>query len=150
VLSVAFSPDGQRIISGSRDTSMVLWDMPSGNLMQRFEGHTADVTGVVFSQDGQRILSSSVDNSVLLWSVASGEILRRFQGHSAPVLSVAFSPDGLSALSGSDDSTMVLWDVAAYPGGLSEWIQNNRYVPEFSCVQRVFYRIEPLCETTTS
>lgn len=150
VLSVAFSPDGQRIVTGSRDTSMILWDMPSGNIIQRFEGHTADVTSVAFSLDGQRILSGSVDNSVLLWSVASGEILRRFQGHSAPVFSVAFSPDGLSALSGSDDSTMVLWDVAAYPGGLIEWIQKNRYVPEFSCVQRVFYRIEPLCETATS
>lgn len=150
VLSVAFSPDGQRIVTGSRDTSIILWDMPGGNLIQRFEGHTADVTSVTFSPDGQRILSGSVDNSVLLWSVASGEILRRFQGHSAPILSVAFSPDGLSALSGSDDATMVLWDIAAYPGGLAEWIQKNRYVPEFSCIQRVFYRIEPLCETATS
>jgi WD40 repeat protein/serine/threonine protein kinase len=150
VLSVAFSPDGQRIITGSRDTSMILWDMPSGSIMERFEGHTADVSSVAFSPDGQRVLSGSADNSVLLWSVASGEILRRFQGHSAPVFSVTFSPDGLSALSGSDDATMALWDIAAYPGGLIEWIQKNRYVPEFSCVQRVFYRIEPLCETATS
>jgi eukaryotic-like serine/threonine-protein kinase len=115
VRSVAFSPDGQRALSGSGwpqgDRTMRLWEVASGRELRRFEGHTDQVINVVFSPDGRRALSGSSDRRLQLWDVESGLELRRFDGHAGGVNSVAFSPDGQRALSGGDDRTIRLWDV---------------------------------------
>ena len=71
VSSVAFSPDGQRVLSGSTDKSVRLWDAASGALIREFKGHSDTVNSVAFSPDGQRVLSGSYDNSVRLWDAAS-------------------------------------------------------------------------------
>jgi WD40 repeat protein/serine/threonine protein kinase len=108
--SVAFSPDGQSIVSGGYDSTMRLWDIPSGKEVRRFTGHTAAINGVSFSPDGGRILSASFDCSVRLWDAETGRELRPpFTGHTKRVTSVSFSPDGRFAVSGSDDSTVRLW-----------------------------------------
>ena len=71
VYSVAFSPDGHRVLSGSYDHSLRLWDAASGALIREFKGDSDAVTSVAFSPDGQRVLSGSYDNSVRLWDAAS-------------------------------------------------------------------------------
>jgi WD40 repeat protein/serine/threonine protein kinase len=115
VRSVAFSPDGQRVLSGSGwpdgDWTIRLWEVATGRELLRFAGHTAQVMNVVFSRDGRRALSGGNDRRVRLWDVESGQELRRFEGHSSGVDCVALSRDGLRALSGSDDRTIRLWDV---------------------------------------
>jgi hypothetical protein len=67
VWSVAFSPDGQRIVSGSWDNTVRLWDSTGTPIGPPFQGHTAAVWSVAFSPDGQRIVSGSWDNTVRLW-----------------------------------------------------------------------------------
>ncbi len=146
VLSVAFSPDGEMALSGSRDATIQLWDLATGQTIRSFNGHTSDVSTAIFSPDGQWVLSGSRDATILLWDVNTGTLLRRFQGHLSQVFSLAFSPDGRTALSGSDDSTMILWKIEPYEGGVLAWTQKNRYVPELTCIQRSFYRIEPECD----
>ncbi len=59
VRSVAFSPDGTRVLSGSSDKTLKLWDAASGQLIRTFEGHSDRVTSVAFSPDGTRVLSGS-------------------------------------------------------------------------------------------
>nr|VFK54837.1 MAG: WD40 repeat [Candidatus Kentron sp. TUN]VFK59935.1 MAG: WD40 repeat [Candidatus Kentron sp. TUN] len=113
IWSVTFSPDGRRLLSGSRDKTLKLWDVASGREIRTFKGHSAGVLSVAFSPDGRRALSGSYDETLKLWDVASGRELRTFKGHSNTVHSVAFSPDGQSILSGSDDKTLKLWDVAS-------------------------------------
>jgi WD40 repeat protein/DNA-binding SARP family transcriptional activator len=112
VNSVAFSPDGEAVLSGSADKTVVLWDVSTGEIIRRFEGHTAAVNSVAFSPDGQAVLSGSADTTLILWDIATGEIIRRFEGHTAAVNGVAFSPDGQAVLSGSADTTLILWDAA--------------------------------------
>jgi hypothetical protein len=112
VKSVAFSPDGARVLSGSLDNTVRLWDAATGALLRTFQGHSALVFSVAFSPDGARVLSGSADKTVRLWDAATGALLRTFEGHSDRISSVAFSPDGARVLSGSWDKTVRLWDAA--------------------------------------
>src|ERR1039458_6622125 len=101
VTSVAFSPDGRLVLTGSKDMTARLWEAASGNEIRRFEGHTDRVTAVAFSPDGHEVLTGSGDKSARLWDAATGKELQRFLGHSGEVRSVAFSPDGRMVLTGS-------------------------------------------------
>ena len=111
---MAFSPDGQRLASGSWDQTIRLWDVASGRSLLELKGHSAYVSSVAFSPDGQRLASGSGDNTIRLWDVASGRSLLELKGHSASVDSVAFSPDGKLLASGSWDKTIRLWDIPFY------------------------------------
>ncbi|KAJ6564303.1 WD40-repeat-containing domain protein, partial [Mycena capillaripes] len=112
VTSVAFSPDGKRIVSGSYDHTVRIWDAETGAaLREPLEGHTNSVTSVAFSPDGNRIVSGSYDATVRIWDAETGAALREpLEGHTDWVTSVAFSPDGKRIVSGSYDHTVHIWD----------------------------------------
>jgi WD40 repeat protein len=111
VWSVAFSPDGRLLASGSEDNTVKLWDVETGQEVRTLRGHTDRVWSVAFSPDGRRLASGSEDNTVKLWDVETGQEVRTLRGHTDRVWSVAFSPDGRLLASGSDDQTVKLWDV---------------------------------------
>ncbi|MBW4504100.1 MAG: caspase family protein [Scytonema hyalinum WJT4-NPBG1] len=111
VYSIAFSPDGQMIVSGGEDRTVRLWDLQGNPIGQPFRGHENDVTSVAFSPDGQMIVSGSFDNTVRLWDLQGYPIGQLFRGHENSVRSVAFSPNGQAIVSGSWDNTVRLWDL---------------------------------------
>ncbi|EMD37410.1 hypothetical protein CERSUDRAFT_49856 [Gelatoporia subvermispora B] len=115
VMSVAFSPDGTRIASGSRDGTVRIWDARTGDmLMDPLEGHDNTVTCVAFSPDGTQIASCSFDRTIRLWNARTGElVMAPLEGHEGMVRCVAFSPDGTQIVSGSWDSTLRLWDAGS-------------------------------------
>jgi WD40 repeat protein len=108
---VAFSPDGNRIVSGSMDNTLRLWDVATGQLIgQPMSGHTNVVLSVAFSHDGTRIASGGYDHTVRLWDAATGnDIGQPMTGNTGPVASVAFSPDGTRIVSGGGDGIVRLW-----------------------------------------
>jgi WD40 repeat protein len=111
VLTVAFSSDGRRFLSGGVDRSVRLWDLETGRELRRFEGHKDWVRAVALSPDGRRVLSScggprGEDCTVRLWDAQRGQEVLRLSGHTGPACPVAFHPDGRHVVSGSDDTTL--------------------------------------------
>ncbi|EIM87778.1 uncharacterized protein STEHIDRAFT_155150 [Stereum hirsutum FP-91666 SS1] len=110
--SVAFSPDGTRVVSGLRDATVCIWDASTGEEVQKLGGHTASVNSVAFSADGTRVVSGSYDHTVRIWDASTGEEVQKLEGHARSVNSVAFSPDGTRVVSGSEDHTVRIWDAS--------------------------------------
>jgi hypothetical protein len=135
VFSVAWSPNGTSIASGSTDTTVQVWDALGGGQVLTYRGHTSPVLTVAWSPDGKRIVSgcgetggaAGGETTVQVWDARSGGQVLTYRGHSQPVLAVAWSPDGTSIASGGEDSLIQVWDAAtgrikpsfvgkAYPG----------------------------------
>jgi WD40 repeat protein len=120
VISVAYSPDGQTLASGSDDTTIKLWNVKTGNLLQTLTGHSSQVNSVAYSPDGQTLASggytqamaiASSVNTIKLWNVKTGNLLQTLKGHSDWVypVALAYSPDGQTLASGSSDKTIKIW-----------------------------------------
>ncbi len=112
VQSVAYSPDGRRLLTASRRGCITLWDARFLSIVRHFQLSGPAVTGATFGPDSRLLLVGGDDKTLSLWGVRDGKLLRRFEGHAGAVSSVAISPDGRFALSGSFDRTARLWDMA--------------------------------------
>jgi WD40 repeat protein len=110
VWSVAFSPDGQILASGSEDQAIRLWHLETGDCVRILRGHSRRVWSVAYSTDFL-LASSSDDHTVKIWEPNSGTCLHTLEGHSNWVNSVTFSPNGQLLASGGGDSTVRIWDV---------------------------------------
>jgi WD40 repeat protein/serine/threonine protein kinase len=108
VVSVAFSPDGRRIVTGSSDTTARIWDTASAKQLAVLRGHKTLVTYAAFSLDGSRVATASSDKIVIVWDAVSARKLAVLQGAAFAV----FSPDGTLLVSGWDDNTARVWDWA--------------------------------------
>jgi WD40 repeat protein len=108
-LTIAVSPDGQRIVSGSADKNLQMWDAKSGQpIGEPLKGHTDWVASVAFSPDGRRIVSASNDGTVRQWNTEDGrQIGAELQGHRDAVEAAAFSPDGRYIVSAATTANCV-------------------------------------------
>jgi WD40 repeat protein len=113
VLAVAFSPDGKKVLTGSKDGMAKLWDVDSGKVEKSFIGHSSSVKAVAFSPDGKKILTGSEDGTAKLWDIDSGKTEKSFIGNSSWINAVAFSFDGRNILTGSEDGIAKIWDIAS-------------------------------------
>lgn len=107
---LAFSPDGQFVLTGSEDGATKLWDR-KGRELQTFKQDNSGITALAISADNQQLVTGNDRGAVRLWDLKSANS-RSFSAHNGRVKALAFSPDGQFFLSGGRDGTAKLWNVA--------------------------------------
>src|SRR6266446_2724600 len=110
VKSVAWSPDGAYLVSGSVDKTVQVWEAGTGDHLFTYTGHSEAVNAVAWSPDGKLIASASNDSTIQVWEADAGICIFTCRGHSDAVNAVAWSPDGKLIASAGDDTTVRIWD----------------------------------------
>lgn len=128
--SIAISPDGKTLAVGSgnkpfrpeshpttspSDTSIELWDLPSGNLLGRLYGHTNSVASLAFTPDGQTLASGGLDGQIILWDVRARAEIRRLPRQDGEIRNLSFNRDGtaLASAGGNDRNDFCVWDTSS-------------------------------------
>jgi dipeptidyl aminopeptidase/acylaminoacyl peptidase len=109
VTSVAFSPDGRRLVTASRDRDVILWDVASGKPLKVLRGHFNAVSDARFSPDGRWIVTAG-PRSVGLWKASTGELVRLLRGPAGPFRAVAFSPDSRTIVAATGRGVVSSYD----------------------------------------
>jgi hypothetical protein len=112
VRALAFSPSRPVLASASSDTTIRIWEVPSGKEIKALVSRFGAMRSVAFSPDGQLLASGGDDGSVRIWDWASGREIRSMRGRLGIVFAVAFSPDGVTLVTGASDALVHLWDLA--------------------------------------
>jgi WD40 repeat protein len=108
-VSVAFSPDGRRILAGGRGTAEV-WNAEADQEHLTLKGHKGEIGSAAFSPDGSRIVTGCADRIARVWDAQTGRVLLTLEGHTDEIIPASFSPDGKRILTGSVDRTAKVWD----------------------------------------
>jgi cytochrome c len=151
VRAVAISGDGQSALSGSFDTSAILWSLTRNAAEQVLRFHTDAVNAVAFLKDG-RIATAGADARVALWRPGSAQPDTVLDGHNAPIVSLAESVDGATLASASWDHTVRLWPLgggdARVIEGHSQNVNGVGFTPDGKTLVSVGYdmtvRLQPL------
>jgi WD40 repeat protein len=109
VRSIAFAPDGSRVVTGGQDGTIRLWDTAGAKHLALVGVHPRPVLTVAVSPDGRHALTGGEDQIVRLWDLDGKKELTSFSGHTGSIRAIAISPDGSRAASGSEDYTVRLW-----------------------------------------
>ena len=107
VRSVAISPDGQTLVSGSTDETIKLWDLASGQLSHTLKGHQAGVLSLAISADGQTLASSSRDRTLKLWDLPSQQLAKTLENED--IIALAFDPSQTALVSSGQRQQIQIW-----------------------------------------
>lgn len=108
--SAALSPTGERLVSGSHDGTLFLWDLTKGGCVFALQAGGSGVEQLAFSPDGRVIASGHLSGEIKLWDPTSGKLVRTLRGHKGTVKSVAFGPEPVMLASVSVDDEVRVWD----------------------------------------
>ena len=109
VWDVSYSPDGNHLISASRDGTSILWNA-RGDVVAQLRGHSGQVYSASFSPDGQLIATASEDKTIKIWDLEAN-LKHTLNGHTDEVIDISFSPNGKFIASVSRDKTVRIWNL---------------------------------------
>lgn len=112
IIALAFSFDGEFLVSAGSDRHARVWDCRTGRQRALLGDHRSAVQASAFSPDGLSLITASADQTMLLWDLQSGERRAIFRGHHTGVTAVSFSPDGTLVASGDNQGAVKLWNAA--------------------------------------
>jgi WD40 repeat protein len=109
VKAVSWSHNGHKIVSGSHDMTIKIWDADKGELLHTLEGHSWTVNSVSWNRDDSKIISGSEDKTIKIWDAGRGELLNTLNGHSHGVTSVSWNHD-CSKIVSAGGTSIRIWD----------------------------------------
>lgn len=112
VTSLAFSPDDQLLATGSADTTIIFWDLATGEAKWSSAGHWSTVTAMVFNEAGDFLLTGGADYKARTIRVAGGKSTAIYEGHLNTVTSLAFGPEKGNIVTAGEDGTLRVWETA--------------------------------------
>jgi WD40 repeat protein len=121
VTSVGFSPNGRRLVSASRDSDAILWDVRTGTVLRRLRGHFGPVSDARYSPDGRWIVTAG-PRSVGLWRASDGRLVRLLMGPPGPFTAASFQDDSRTIVARSEDGTVSIYDCRIC-GGVAELLE---------------------------
>ena len=113
VQCAAFLPDGRRVVSGSTDGTLRVWDAATGASLRTIEGAALGAYAIAVSPDGSKAAAGCKDGVVREFGLADGARLRELRGHRGYVRSVAYTHDGSRLLSSAGDGSICVWQAGA-------------------------------------
>jgi WD40 repeat protein/transcriptional regulator with XRE-family HTH domain len=146
IYSVAFSPDGKYVLTGSQDGTARLWDAQSGQEIRQFIGHKGGIAAVTFSQDGTLVVTGGNDQTARVWDAESGQQLQVLNDSSG-VTAVALSPDGKLILTNGGNKAARLWDVQS-GRALRDFIGHTGFVSDVAFSADGQYALTGSSDTT--
>lgn len=111
IKAVKFTPDGNYLITGSRDKTAKLWELKTGRELRTFFGHSSTINDIAISPDGKFMLTSSADQTAKLWEITTGSLIKSFEGHGELLTAVDFHPSGKQIITAGYDNEAILWDI---------------------------------------
>jgi WD40 repeat protein len=127
IVTLAWSSDGGRILTGSHDRTLRLWDAKTGNALKTFGNHGSGVLNVVFTPDGKKAVSCADERTIRVWDLETGKLLVRNDDHGSTVRGLAMMPNGKHVASAGKDGSVRLIDIetgkqvlhcaGSHPGG---------------------------------
>ncbi len=105
-----FTSDGEKIIAGTEDDRVLIWEYDTGELIDQFTEHTGEVYTIDISSDDSKIVSGGLRGDIMIWDLETGNILNTYDGHDGIIEAVLFSADDSNIISGSRDNTVKIWD----------------------------------------
>ncbi|MGJ3250240.1 MAG: NB-ARC domain-containing protein [Elainellaceae cyanobacterium] len=110
-LAIAFSPDGQHLVTGDAEGQVRIWNRLTGQLQHICKRHDGWIWAIAVSPDGTRVASGGDDQTIKVWNMRTGQCEQTLEGHVGHVSSLVFSADGNTLLSSSEDYTIKEWDL---------------------------------------
>lgn len=111
ILALEVTPDSQWLISGSKDHTIKVWDIATGQEIYTLTGHTGSVLTLVLTSDGKQVISGSADHTIKVWSLETGQEIYTLRGHTDSVFDLALRSDNQVLFSVAKDNTIKLWNL---------------------------------------
>jgi WD40 repeat protein len=137
----SFSPDGNLLATGSKDNTLVIWDVKNRIELATLTGHNGRISFAGFSPDGNLLASGSEDGLLKLWDAKTRLGVATLQGHTSKITAINFSQNGKFLISGSADSMLKLWDPKTYQElatlrGKLDWSLSPNFMPDMTLVPK--------------
>ncbi len=110
VSCLAYSPDGNYIVTGSYDNTLILWNAENGKQIRVFAQHTGFIRSVEFSPSGNQILTTSGDNRALVYDILTGKTILELKQDKGRLWGASYSPDGLKIITMDDRTETRIWN----------------------------------------